>query len=142
MQFFEKIPRNNYVERRIKPKLKGVRHGLVSIVLTAAFLFICYFIKKKFFIKKKKSKNVLRVTISKAAVKQNGLVYSLPRPSRHHNVLCLMNSLQCPRFDRKQGFLTSDGQFVDRIEGARIAIESGQIKGLKWPPKLYTEDLW
>jgi len=140
VQFFEKIPRNNYVKQRIKLKLKGACRGLVSVVLTAIFLFICFFIKKK------KSKNALCVTISRAAIKQDRVIYSVPRPGRHHDVICLINksmgSSQLYWVSRKQGFLTSDGKFVDRIKGARIAIKSGQIKGLKWPPKLYTEDLW
>mgnify|MGYP006914158691 FL=1 len=43
---------------------------------------------------------------------------------------------------RNQGFITEDGQFVDRIDGATLAIQSGQIQKLKWPPNLYSEDLY
>lgn len=42
----------------------------------------------------------------------------------------------------EQGFVTSTGEFVDRVEGAAIAIAAGQIKALKWPPLLYSEDLY
>lgn len=41
-----------------------------------------------------------------------------------------------------QGFITTDGKFVDRLEGARIALGSGQIVELGWPPNLYSEDLY
>jgi hypothetical protein len=42
----------------------------------------------------------------------------------------------------KQGFLTSTNRFVNRIEGASIAISSGQIQELKYPPMLYSEDIY
>lgn len=41
-----------------------------------------------------------------------------------------------------QGFLTSKNRFVDRYEGARIALESGQITELKYGKQLYSEDLY
>jgi hypothetical protein len=39
-----------------------------------------------------------------------------------------------------EGFLTSEGTFVDRYEAARIALESGQIK--RPTEKLRSQDLW
>lgn len=41
-----------------------------------------------------------------------------------------------------QGFMTNMNDFVDRIEGAEIAIKSGQIEELNIPPNLYSEDLY
>lgn len=42
-----------------------------------------------------------------------------------------------------QGFLTSENRFVDRVEGAKIALASGQITELNYSKtKLYSEDLW
>lgn len=42
-----------------------------------------------------------------------------------------------------QGFLTSKNRFVDREEGAEIALENGQIEELKYSNnKLYSEDLY
>lgn len=41
-----------------------------------------------------------------------------------------------------QGFLTDKNMFVDRYEGARIALESGQIEKLQFGKKLYSEDLY
>lgn len=41
----------------------------------------------------------------------------------------------------KQGFITSNGDFVDRKEAAKIALEAKQTKKLKYPPLLSFEDL-
>ena len=82
------------------------------------------------------------VTIVAAAIRAlTGEVYSLPRPARHHNVIELM-------WDKgvegrgTQGFLCSDGDFVERVKAGHLAVAAGQIKGLRWPPQLYSEDLW
>ena len=80
-----------------------------------------------------------------AAIKWEGEVYSVPNPGRHNHVFALM----CKKFpdgrpfiDEEQGFLTDQGKFLDRISAAEYAIEKGQIRELKWPPLLYSEDLW
>lgn len=39
-----------------------------------------------------------------------------------------------------QGFMTSEGRFVGRVEGAEIAFASGQIN--EPTKKLFSEDLW
>ena len=87
----------------------------------------------------------MRETIVAAAVHAYGATWSLPRPARHHNVLFAIDGAGLcamkPGPDA-QGFLTSDGRFVGRTEGAEIAVEVGQIKNLRWPPLLYSEDLW
>lgn len=42
-----------------------------------------------------------------------------------------------------QGFLTTKNRFVDREEGAKIALGSGQIEKLNYSSKtLYSEDLY
>lgn len=41
-----------------------------------------------------------------------------------------------------QGFLTNKNRFVDRVEGARIALETGQCKQLQFGKILYSEDLY
>lgn len=41
----------------------------------------------------------------------------------------------------EQGFLTSTGRFVDRVEAKKIAIEAGQIKESQFS-QLYSEDVW
>lgn len=77
-------------------------------------------------------------SIVKAAIKKNGVVYSVDRPGRHRQVFDIMPDT----LNAEQGFLTSSGAFVDRVEAGKIAVASGQIKWLKWPPQLFTEDLW
>jgi len=42
--------------------------------------------------------------------------------------------------EHEQGFLTNTNRFVDREEGAKIAFESGQIKGET--TRLFSEDLY
>ena len=45
--------------------------------------------------------------------------------------------------ERVQGFLTNANQFVDRKEGAKIALESGQIERLRFSKTLlFSEDLY
>jgi hypothetical protein len=42
-----------------------------------------------------------------------------------------------------QGFLTSKNRFVDRIEGGKIAIQSGQIEKLSYGQnQMFSEDLY
>lgn len=43
-------------------------------------------------------------------------------------------------FEKEQGFLTNLNRFVDRVEGAKIAFDSGQTKELK--SYLFSEDLY
>lgn len=85
-------------------------------------------------------------SIEKAAVKSiGGKVYSVDRPGRHDAALALLYKSEevAPYRERSvQGFVTSTGRFVDRIEGAELAIKAGQIEKLNWPPQLYSEDLW
>lgn len=87
--------------------------------------------------------------IAAAAIKHDrgptadNTVYALPQPARHHNVIRDMREKGVPKpIVGTQGFVTNTGRFVDRIEGAKIAIEAGQIQKLNWPPNLYSEDLW
>ena len=73
----------------------------------------------------------------------DGTVYSVPRPGRHHDVIRLMVEKGRPTpISGEQGFVLSDGRFARRKPAARIAITAGQIEKLKWPPLLYSEDLW
>lgn len=84
------------------------------------------------------------MTIIAAAIQQGSLIYTLPPPKRHHHILHLMADLvglPTP-ISGEQGFLTSKGHFVVREIAAQIAIAEGQIEKLRWPPDLYSEDLW
>lgn len=80
-----------------------------------------------------------------SAIQVDGKTYAVLAPGRHNHVI---NKILTENPDVKtpivgtQGFITQDDRFVDRIEGARIALETGQIKQLNWPPELFSEDLW
>lgn len=82
--------------------------------------------------------------IAAAAMQKGALIVSLPRPSRHGDIIKhIVTDLDMEdTHDFEQGFTTSSGRYVDRIEGAAIAIAAGQITELKWPPNLFSEDLW
>jgi hypothetical protein len=85
-----------------------------------------------------------RETIIAAAV-QYGATISLPPPARHHTILQTMNLVMNITDDAalmaNQGFLTSAGRFVNRVEAFYLAHRAGQI-GSKDVPQLYSEDLW
>lgn len=84
--------------------------------------------------------------VEDAAIRLRGVVYSLESPARHHDVIrhmrtaCGIVETQGP--DWEQGFVLNDGRFVQRSAAASIAVGNGQISELKWPPDLYSEDLW
>lgn len=82
-------------------------------------------------------------TITNAAIQHGGITYSLDRPGRHGDILKLMAGVRVDRLPiqpEEQGFLTSEGRFVDRKEAMRIAFDAGQIEEQK--SELFTEDLW
>jgi hypothetical protein len=79
-----------------------------------------------------------------AAIEYRGLTFSVPAPGRHHNVLHLMFEYNIPmEAQRRQGFLTSSGRFVDRIEACKIARAADQIIKKTGPDgELFSEDVW
>jgi hypothetical protein len=91
-------------------------------------------------------------TIVAAAIERNGLVYSIQRPARHHNVMRQMAAAGIPiPIEGTQGFLTNTGRFVDRREARLIADKARQIKarigddGVPYSAThkdLFSEDVW
>lgn len=64
---------------------------------------------------------------------------------RHCNcfVALSLTKIQYKSLDYVQGFLTNKNRFVDREEGAKIALACGQIEKLNHSDtKLYSEDLY
>ena len=81
--------------------------------------------------------------ITGVAIKYKGKLYELDRPARHDNIIRLIHEETGDMGIRGiQGFVTGDGEFLDRKSGVDYALENGQIKKLNWPPNLYSEDLW
>lgn len=81
-----------------------------------------------------------------AAAVLHGAAISLPPPARHHTILQTMD-LQMhidttTVLPTAQGFVTSEGRFVNRVEAYYIAWSAGQLKEPKQTPTLYSEDLW
>lgn len=68
----------------------------------------------------------------------------MPRPNRHHNILNYAYIQYGLKVGEIQGFLTSDGNFLNRKEAASHAIECGQVQkqGMKLEGTLISEDLW
>jgi hypothetical protein len=78
-----------------------------------------------------------------AAVLWKETIFTQPRPARHHDIVQAMTLMGLPKEPKRhQGFLTDDGQFLNRIDAVAHALKAGQIQFLKWPPNLYSEDLW
>jgi len=65
---------------------------------------------------------------------------------RHHNCLYQMVAITGLRNteagESVQGFLTNKNRFVDRKEGAKIALTTNQIDKLEYGAILYSEDLY
>lgn len=86
-------------------------------------------------------------TIDRAAIRHDGVIYSVSRPGRHHNVIALMAKRpgHCPSHcsPSKQGFTTSTGRFVGREDAMRIAQSAGQLIATPHiSGKLFSEDLF
>lgn len=86
-----------------------------------------------------------------AAIKEGDMVCFVPRPGRHYHVIRQMAAAGIPTpITGKQGFVTSDGLFVDRETANRIAVEANQTlptscNGVPFTAErrsLYSEDLW
>lgn len=89
-----------------------------------------------------------------AACRKGELIISMPRPARHHHILHAYHDLLDPDFKidadsdlhirgHEQGFLTSTGHYVDRVDGLAIAKFHNQIKEKQGNPTiLFSEDMW
>lgn len=82
------------------------------------------------------------VRISRAAIKIHDCCCAVDPPERHCDIIrayarATGNPLPAGSV---QGFVTSDGRFVDRAEAAVIAFKAGQIDKPK--DELFSEDLW
>lgn len=78
-----------------------------------------------------------------AAIRTEQDTYELPPPARHHDVMyeMVMRGHAVP-ITGEQGFIDDQRGFVTRWKAAQIALTQKQIKKLRWPPELYSEDLW
>lgn len=85
-----------------------------------------------------------RPKIVAAAIRRSGMVYFVERPGRHHDVLRKMaaSGLKLP-IKGEQGFVTSEGKFVNRKVALGIAVKAEQPMVKNGPVGLlFSEDLW
>tara|TARA_R110000772_G_scaffold249530_2_gene363938 strand:+ start:72604 stop:72876 length:273 start_codon:yes stop_codon:yes gene_type:complete len=90
----------------------------------------------------------MKIRIKAAAIKHDGKIYSLPQPNRHADVaeLIYKEVKPCNIKDIVEGYLTSEDQFVDRVEAKRVAVKAGQQTNLRGHNfdyrELYSVDIW
>jgi hypothetical protein len=79
--------------------------------------------------------------IKESAIIHKGVVWT---GRRHHNIIADIVSKTGDRpVTGEQGFVTEDGEFVNREDAAKIALSNGQVKELKFNSKLlFSEDLY
>ena len=83
-----------------------------------------------------------------AAIQIEGVTVSLPLPARHGQVLHAALNMHLPDHmvtTACQGFLTSTGRFVNRVQAKQIAHMAGQPQMRPESERtkdLYSEDLW
>lgn len=86
------------------------------------------------------------LTVEASAIRVRSWVYMLSRPRRHHDVIRFMREecgiTEAQNESWEQGFVLSNGHFATRLAAAEVAIKAGQVAVLKWPPSLFSEDLW
>lgn len=66
--------------------------------------------------------------VAAAIRSQDGEVHYLPIPARHHDIIWSMRDQGYAARDcHDQGFLTDEGQYVDRLTAKTIARNAGQL---------------
>jgi len=80
--------------------------------------------------------------ITSSALYAQGLIVSLPPPARHGTLLAAISFLGNHGMLATQGFLTTTGRFVNRVEAYEIAYRANQIISENKGPQLYSEDLY
>lgn len=86
-------------------------------------------------------------TIVAAAVQLEGITFSLPKPARHGQVLHSMLDVvehEASINYATQGFLTSEGRFVNRVQAKQIAHIAKQpiVRDNPHPKDAFSEDFW
>lgn len=86
----------------------------------------------------------LEVIIRAAIRTPDGHSWSMPTPARHHDLIRMLSSCGYgPAELSDQGFRTNKREFVDRIEGLKVATAAGQIREKHGNAnELFSEDLW
>lgn len=86
--------------------------------------------------------------ITHVAICFKGIVYSLPKPNRHHNIIWkIVEETGIDKVDSygdDQGFLDSAGKYLTRKEALDNARANGQLRDDRpiWNDELFSENLW
>lgn len=88
--------------------------------------------------------------ITRVAILQNGQLFVGEEGERHHNLIPkIAKALNIRPVNGEQGFINHKGEFLNREQAAREALECGQvidghanIKHVFDGIRLYSEDLW
>ena len=70
---------------------------------------------------------------------------TLFKAKRHHEAIIKAKEAGWPKEETRmaeQGFITDDGEFLDRIHALAFAVTVGQITGPILGSQLTSEDLW
>lgn len=86
------------------------------------------------------------LTVQQAAIMQHGILFTMPRPSRHGHLIQAMARFGCttPITTLGQGFMLSDGTFATRERAKLVAYNAAQITEARMEQRrvFCTEDLW
>lgn len=78
------------------------------------------------------------------AIVVDGVVFTMNRPNRHGDIVGAwcedQSETSIMGTGYRQGFLTPEGEYLTRHEALRRYEAEGSTG--KWPPRLYSEDLW
>lgn len=81
----------------------------------------------------------MRQVLAAAVRDKHKIIWALPMPCRHHDILKHVPD----EHTAEQGFILSDGSFVDRVTAKSYAILNNQIlEGHGKLPELFSEDMW
>jgi hypothetical protein len=86
--------------------------------------------------------------ITHVAIRFNGVIYSLPKPNRHHDVIRLIvdttDAATVDSHGDDQGFLDHTGKYLTRKQALHIAYISGQLREDRpvLHNQLFSENLW
>jgi hypothetical protein len=83
----------------------------------------------------------MRRVLAAAVRDKQGIIWSLPAPCRHHDILKHIPD----EHTAEQGFILTDGTFVDRVTAKSYAmmnqqILEGELRGQF--RELFSEDMW
>lgn len=85
------------------------------------------------------------VTVHQAAIRQHGVLFTMPRPFRHADIIRAMVLAGVPPpISGGQGFLLSNGAFATRKAAKLVAYRAAQITEARMEQGrvFCTEDLW